>query len=78
MKGKMTGFFLFRPVHLFTRLRCTFLSFLLLVAIHLKTIELFIVLGQFALPTLECLHFHTENTSTFTQHVLQSNCTILF
>ena len=42
-----------------------------------KTIETSIVRRKFAFPTLECLDFHTENASTFTQHVLQKKYTFL-
>ena len=38
---------------------------------HLKTRQSSIVLRQFAFPTLECLDFHTENTSTITQHMFE-------
>ena len=33
--------------------------------------------GNFAFPILECLNFHTENRSTYTQHVLRKNIIVV-
>ena len=45
---------------------------------HLKTRQLSIAMQHLVFPTLDCLDFHTENSSTHSQRVFEKNVLKLY